>query len=209
VQISEAYSEWSETYDSDRNLTRDLDHAVAKKYLTGRRFKRGLEIGCGTGKNTAVLASVAERVVALDFSAGMIAKAKAKHSLSNVDFQITDITQEWPCANASFDLISGNLVLEHVEDLSHIFREASRVLMPGGEFFVCELHPYRQYQGTQARFDRAQGTTMIPAFVHHIADFTNAAAANGLSVLALNEWWHQEDQGKPPRLVSFVFTKSA
>lgn len=208
MQIHEAYSEWSSTYDSDRNLTRDLDQAVLRMILCGRHFKRALEMGCGTGKNTPLLASVARQVVALDFSAGMIAKAKAKLSLSNVDFQITDINADWPCADASFDLISCNLVLEHVENLAHIFREASRVLMPGGEFFVCELHPYRQYQGTQARFERAQRTTMIPAFVHHIADFTAAAVANGLSILDLKEWWHEEDQGKPPRLVSFVFTKA-
>lgn len=209
MQISKAYSEWSETYDSDRNLTRDLDQAVVKKYLAGSSFKRALEIGCGTGKNTPVLANVAEQVVALDFSPGMIAKAKAKLSLPNVNFQITDINNDWPCAEASFDLISCNLMLEHVENLSHIFQEASRVLMPGGQFFVCELHPCRQYQGTQARFEGGEGTTMIEAFVHHISDFTDAATANGLSVLELKEWWHEEDQGKPPRLISFTFLKPA
>ena len=208
MEIHEAYSEWSATYDSDRNLTRDLDQAVLRKLLSGRNLKRALEIGCGTGKNTPLLASIAEKVVALDFSPGMIARARLKLSLSNVDFQIADINEEWPCANASFDLISCNLVLEHIEDLSHIFRESSRVLLPGGAFFVCELHPYRQYQGTQARFETAQGTAMIPAFVHHIADFTSAATANGFSVLDLKEWWHEEDQGKPPRLISFVFTRA-
>ena len=75
MQISEAYSEWSETYDSDRNLTRDLDQAVLRMILGSRTFKRAFEIGCGTGKNTPLLASVAEQVVALDFSPSMIAKA--------------------------------------------------------------------------------------------------------------------------------------
>lgn len=209
MKISEAYTDWSVTYDSDRNLTRDLDHEVLRQQLDGRRFTRTLELGCGTGKNTSLLATVSQRVVAVDFSAGMIAKARAKSRLANVDFQIADINQEWPFAAASFDFVSCNLVLEHVDDLTHIFREASRVMTIGANFFLCELHPFRQYQGTQARFQRAGETMTIPAFVHHVSDFTKAAAINRLSLDQLNEWWHGEDQGKLPRLISLLFTKPA
>ena len=154
-----------------------------------------------------MLAEASARVVAVDFSAGMIAKAKAKLSLPNVDFQIADINKEWPFADASFGFVSCNLVLEHLEDLTHIFHEAVRVMNAGAYFFICELHPYRQYAGTQARFQRAQETTMIPSFVHHLSDFMNAGAINGLSLEDMNEWWHEEDQGKAPRLVSLMFKK--
>ncbi|HKP35217.1 MAG TPA: methyltransferase domain-containing protein, partial [Pyrinomonadaceae bacterium] len=108
----------------------------------------------------------------------------------------------------SFDLIVCNLVLEHIRDLSFIFSEASRVLMKGGRFFVCELHPFRQYQGTVARFQRTE-TTEITAFVHHLTDFTDAANASGLSLKSMKEWWHEEDTDKPPRLVSFMFEKKS
>ena len=207
VKIQEAYTEWSATYDSDRNLTRDLDQIVARQELGALRCKSILEIGCGTGKNTGLLADIGEHVLAVDFSPGMIEKAKAKVGRTNVTFDLADITQPWPCENRSFDLISCNLVLEHVEDLSFIFKEGSRVLIDGGRFFVCELHPFRQYLGTQARFERAEDTTHIAAFVHHISDFTNAAADHGLSLELMKEWWHAEDHGKPPRLISMVFVK--
>jgi len=48
----------------------------------------------------------------------------------------------------------------------------------------------------------------IPAFIHHISDFLNSANANSLTLTLLNEWWHEEDEGKPPRLVTFMFAKS-
>jgi len=92
-----------------------------------------------------------------------------------------------------------------VRDLSFIFLEASRVLQNSGRFFVSELHPCRQYQGTQAKFQRHLEMTQIPAFVHHISDFIDAAKAAGLEVAGMKEWWHPEDQNKPPRLVSFMF----
>src|SRR5215216_6258456 len=76
MSIQDAYNEWSETYDIDRNLTRDLDQQVMREVLTDLRFHSILEIGCGTGKNTVFLAQIGAHVHALDFSQGMIEKAK-------------------------------------------------------------------------------------------------------------------------------------
>jgi hypothetical protein len=81
------------------------------------------------------------------------------------------------------------------------------VLIDDGRFLISELHPFRQYQGTQARFQRADDTTQIPAFVHHLTDFIESAGASRLSLGGMKEWWHEEDEGKPPRLVSFMFEK--
>jgi ubiquinone/menaquinone biosynthesis C-methylase UbiE len=209
MTIRDAYTDWSATYDSDRNLTRDLDQRIARQELERFQCKSILELGCGTGKNTPLLASIGEHVQALDFSAGMIEKARAKVTSSNVTFEIADVTKRWPSKDQSFDLIVCNLVLEHIEDLNFIFAEASRVLVKGGRFFICELHPFRQYLGTQARFQRADDTMQIAAFTHHITDFTNAALANGLVLIEMKEWWHEEDEGKAPRLISFLFANRA
>jgi malonyl-CoA O-methyltransferase len=207
MSIQSAYDEWSENYDSDENLTRDLDVQVTRKALRRLRFKSILEIGCGTGKNTVFLAQVGEQVHALDFSQGMIEKARAKVTAVNVRFEVADLTRKWNCADAAYDLVVCNLVLEHLRDLSHIFSEAARVLGTGGGFFINELHPFRQYRGTKARFERADSTVEVEAFVHHISDFTNAASSHGLKLLTLNEYWHEADAGKPPRLISFLFEK--
>jgi malonyl-CoA O-methyltransferase len=207
MNIQQAYTDWSATYEQDRNLTRDLDRIVTRETLANLRSNSILELGCGTGKNTALLAQIGEHVSAMDFSAGMIEKARQKFSFDNVTFIVADISQPWRFADQSFDLIVCNLVLEHIADLSFVFAEASRVLREGGRFFVSELHPFRQYQGTQARFQRNHETTQIPAFVHNVSDFIGAGEANKLALSGMKEWWHPEDQDKPPRLVSFMFQK--
>jgi ubiquinone/menaquinone biosynthesis C-methylase UbiE len=207
MSIQDAYTNWSLTYDEDRNRTRDLDQQVTKSTLSGRHVDRIVETGCGTGKNTAFLAQIAGRVTALDFSAGMLARARQKVQASNVTFVEADLTQAWPVEDRSADLVVCNLVLEHIANLRFIFGEAARILLPGGRFFVCELHPFRQYQGTQATFQRADGAILIDAYVHHISDFLAAAEASGLALAIFKEWWHEEDEGKPPRLASFVFVK--
>lgn len=207
MQTKQAYAQWASTYDSDRNRTRDLDEVVTREILGGLHFKSILEIGCGTGKNTLLFAQIGEHVQAFDFSEEMIAQARRKSSAANVDFTVADITQSWPVDNASIDLISCNLLLEHIENLTFVFSEVARVLVPGGQFFVSELHPARQYLGVQARFSRDQETTTIEAFIHDVTDFTSTARRNRLSLEALHEWRHEEDQGKPPRLISFMFRK--
>ncbi|MGH9958783.1 MAG: class I SAM-dependent DNA methyltransferase, partial [Pyrinomonadaceae bacterium] len=205
MSIQTAYNDWSTTYDADRNLTRDLDRVITLKTLGQLRCKCVLELGCGTGKNTALLANVAERVCTIDFSAGMISRAREKLHFDNVIFAVADITRAWPIAEEAADLISANLVLEHIHDLPFIFAAATRSLRPGGRFFISELHPFRQYQGVQANFTREQTVTEIPAFLHHLSDFTNAAGDCGLTLTHFREWWHEGDQNKVPRLVSFLF----
>lgn len=207
MSIEDAYTRWAATYDSDRNRTRDLDRVATEHTLLGRECQNILELGCGTGKNTGLLQRVGRQVLALDFSPGMLREAKAKVSADHVLFVRADLTKPWPVKSGSFELVVCNLVLEHIEDLNPVFSQASEALMSGGYFFVTELHPFRQYQGTQANFQIQQETITIDAFVHHLSDFTEAARANGLAVELIKEWWHEEDVNKFPRLVSFLFEK--
>lgn len=205
MDIQSAYNEWSGTYDSDENLTRDLDRRVTMELLGNLQFDSILEIGCGTGKNTVFLAQIASVVYAVDFSQGMIDKAREKVQAENVHFSLMDITQRWDFEAQSFDLVVCNLVLEHVEDLPFVFSEAARVLQPNGYFLINELHPFRQYDGKKARFTRNEATIEVDAFVHHISDFFGAATENGFALIKLNEYWHEAEQNKLPRILSLMF----
>ncbi len=207
MNIQAAYNEWSQLYDSNVNRTRDLDAEVTRLLLKGQRFPSILEIGCGTGKNTEFLATLGDSVLAFDFSEKMLAKARQKVTASHVRFEQADITQPWNCPPDSADLITCNLVLEHIENLDHIFAQAARTLRSGGQFLINELHPFKQYGGTKARFERGADIVEVDVFIHHISEFIHAAEKNGLRLLKFDEVWHADDAGKPPRLVSFVFGK--
>lgn len=207
MSIQQAYNEWSDSYDTDKNLTRDLDQKVMQATLANLHFTSILEIGCGTGKNTSLLSQIGDQIHAIDFSQGMIEKAKEKVRAENVKFSIMDITKKWTLDDGSFDLIVCNLVLEHIEDISFVFSEAARVLQNNGRFFTNELHPFRQYRGKKARYQKDGEEIEVDAFVHHISEFLKAATDNGLSLIKLNEYWHEEDQNKPPRIISFLFEK--
>jgi malonyl-CoA O-methyltransferase len=208
-EISGLYDEWAASYDTDDNPTRDLDARVLEEVFAGRAFGTIVEIGCGTGKNTGFLASRAADVRAFDFAPGMLAIARRKITAAHVTFAAADVTKPWPIATGSADLVTCNLVLEHIEHLATVAAEAARVLRGGGELFLCELHPFRQYEGKQARFRRGGRLKRVPAFVHNVSDYLVAGGGADLRLRDLREWWHADDIARPPRLLSLHFVKGS
>ncbi|MFX1453235.1 MAG: class I SAM-dependent methyltransferase, partial [Promethearchaeota archaeon] len=151
----EKYNLWSDFYDQDNNSTRDLDHLIVRRLIQKFKNKKIIEIGCGTGKNTILLSKVATHVLSIDFSKGMLEKAKIKmRDKKNVEFKFADITEKWPCENNYYDIVMCSLVLEHIENIYFVFSEAYRVLIESGEFFINEYHPFRQYQSKRANFQK-------------------------------------------------------
>ena len=205
MSIQNAYNNWSDIYDTNENRTRDLDAQILRETFAGQRFDSILETGCGTGKNTEFLAQIGTHVHALDFSEGMVLKAREKVMAENVRFEMADLTVRWPCEDSASDLIACSLVLEHIADLAHFFAEAARTLRPGGKLFIDELHPFKQYGGTKARYEQAGQTVEVEAYVHHVSEFIQAGQANDLRLETFRECWHSNDEGKPPRIASFVF----
>jgi ubiquinone/menaquinone biosynthesis C-methylase UbiE len=197
--VAAAYDEWAQSYDGMDNATRDLDGRVLRESLDVRGLDV-VEVGAGTGKNTTWLAAHARSVVALDFSAGMLAKARERVTASSVRFVEHDIRNRWPLDDAAADVVTFNLVLEHIAELAPVFAEVARVLRPGGIVYVCELHPYRQLQGGQAQFVADDGrAVLVNAWRHDVADYVNAAIGAGLHVRELREV--RDDGGAIPRLL--------
>ena len=206
METRDAYNRWAKTYDSVNNKTRDLEGKAIRAVLDGFNGDHFLEIGCGTGKNTHWLAQHCRQLTAVDFSEDMLSVAKQKIKDPKVRFDYADITRPWQWEPA--DLIACSLVLEHIRDLSFIFEEAAKKLQPGGHFYICELHPYKQLQGSRARFEEEGETLHLEYFIHHISEFMTLALKNGLNCTSLIEWFDQDNHAEMPRLVSFLFRKS-
>jgi len=208
MNTKQAYDLWSRQYDTNENKTRDLEAKALRETLDKYNFKHCLEIGCGTGKNTEWLLKKADQITAVDLSEEMIAKAKKKINSDKVKFLLADITKDWDFTSEKFELISFSLILEHIENLDHIFREASGLLKPGGLIYIGELHPYKQYLGTKARFETEEGLQILDCYNHNISDFISSAIKYGFDLKDVSEFWDDEGKEAVPRVLVIILKKN-
>ena len=207
MNIKKAYNSWSEIYDTNKNRTRDLDKSATRIVLGDRQLGSVLELGCGTGKNTEWLVDRASSITAIDFSEGMLRVAKEKVASEKVTWKHADVTLDWDVADDSFDVITCSLILEHIEDLGFIFSQANAKLKSGGLLFISELHPFKQYAGTKARYETEDRVEELEVYIHHVSEFTDGGKLAGYEMLELEEWFDEDDQHGIPRLISFLFQK--
>jgi SAM-dependent methyltransferase len=120
---------WSRGEEALNHFLDALDLAVAPDDVV-------VEVGCGVGRLTRVLAPAARKVVALDISDEMLRRARALNpGLANVEWIRSDGVSLRPVADAEVDACISFVVFQHIPDprvtLGYV-REMGRILRPGG-----------------------------------------------------------------------------
>ncbi|XP_053554797.1 uncharacterized protein LOC128645669 [Bombina bombina] len=93
-------------------------------------YEVAVDVGCGTGRYTELLASHFQKVLAFDSSESQINEAKRACSSKNVHYQISSC-EKLPLEDESVDLVHGALSV-HFFDMDTFFQEAIRILKPNG-----------------------------------------------------------------------------
>ncbi len=109
------------------------------------RCKTVLDIGCGTGEFSRLLAKRADRVIAMDLSPMMIEVAKQRsRQYINIDFQVSDVLQSQLPAE-QFDAIVSIATLHHLP-VEKLLPNLKSALKPGGRLIILDL---LEYEGLQ------------------------------------------------------------
>ncbi|MFN8005707.1 MAG: methyltransferase domain-containing protein [Terriglobia bacterium] len=114
-------------------------YAFANNFAAGRQV---LDLGCGTGYGAAILAQVAQSVLAIDISEEAIGYARHHYFQSGIQF-VAALGSCLPVRSASLDLVICFEVVEHVSEQSSLLEEISRVLSPNGILLIST--PNRRY----------------------------------------------------------------
>ena len=189
--VRAGYDRWAGVYDHDANPLQALEEPHVRAAMGEVLGHEVLDLGCGTGRHTAWLVEAGARVTAVDFSDGMLEEARRRVPPGGrVRFVPHDLHDPLPLPDASFDAVVSGLVLEHLRELGTFFREARRVLRPGGRAVVSAMHPAMFLRGSQARFtDPDSGEVVMPGSLpHRIGDFVMAVLGAGFVLRGVDEF---------------------
>ncbi|XP_077532840.1 putative methyltransferase DDB_G0268948 [Haemaphysalis longicornis] len=114
-------------------------------------LRLAVDVGCGPGTSTAVLAAHFEHVRGYDISETQISEAKANNRLRNVSFSVGP-AENIPVENQSVDLVT---VMEAVHwfDVDAFYKEVNRVLVPNGVLAIFGYRIQTPVSKNQARMD--------------------------------------------------------
>ena len=104
-----------------------------------------LDLGCGDGQISRLLAASGARVVGVDPTWNQI---RVAHERGGGAAYARSEAAELPFADAAFDAAVACLVFEHIDDVDGAIAEVARVLRPGGQFSFFLNHPLLQTPGS-------------------------------------------------------------
>ena len=160
-------------------------------------FKRGIDLGCGTGLGAAAFAKNVDRFIGIDLSPGMIEKARASGLYA--ELEVADMEAGLagkPDTSADFVLAADAMV--YVADIAPVLRQAHRVLAPGGLIaFTTERHA-------------GEGVILGDGlrYAHAVAHVRAAVAAAGLALAHLEEASPRDEGNVPVPGLVVVATKT-
>jgi SAM-dependent methyltransferase len=181
-----AYEQQSAGYDAEAGGGLfAADEPVVARCLSGREPGVALDAACGTGRFAEFLARRGHRVVGIDSSPDMLAHARRR--VPGGEFCLAEL-HRLPLPDDSADVIVCALALVHVPRLEPVLAEFARVLHPGGDLVISDVHHQLVTRGSVITARGPAGEPCIAAtYRHQLGDYLRPALNLGLQVRRCEE----------------------
>jgi SAM-dependent methyltransferase len=120
-----------------------LNNPAAFRLIGNVKDRLVLDLACGEGYNTRILAKKGARVVGVDFSAKLVqlaSREEAKQKLG-IDYHVGDAADLSMFSSCCFDLVTCFMALQDIKDYRSAVSGVARVLKKGGRFVFSIPHP--------------------------------------------------------------------
>ncbi len=184
--VETGYSRWAPNYDGP-NPAIEREEPAMRSLLSALTPGTALDAACGTGRHAFTLAELGHNVIGVDATEAMLAIARGK--VPTADFRRGTL-DALPVEDASVDVVTCALAVEHVRDLDPVFREFARVVRPGGQVILSDMHPVWRTTGGVAGFptdDGSLGVPFVAGFTHQVSEYIGAFLAAGFTMKACIE----------------------
>lgn len=122
---------------------------------------RALDVGCGTGRLSILLAEKVGSVVVTDPSAGMVQVAQERIEAAGLSDRMRAVQADLTTdpLDGAFDVVWSSLALHHVQDLDGLLRSVAGLLVDGGQLAIADLDedPDGAFHAEKVDFDGHHG----------------------------------------------------
>jgi SAM-dependent methyltransferase len=166
MSAHDGYGAWEPTYDETVQDIMDLGLLERLTTVRWSEARQVVDLGCGTGRTASWLLSKGVGTIdGVDVTPEMLDRARRRgchRRLEEADVRATGLP------GAANDLVICSLVDEHLPELGELYREARRLLRPGGTFVLVGYHPFFiMASGMPTHFDGVDGQPVaIETYVH-------------------------------------------
>jgi SAM-dependent methyltransferase len=186
VSTVTAYQQYSASYDAEAGGGLfATDEPVVAEYLGGRAAGVALDAACGTGRFAEFLSRCGHQVIGIDSSPDMLAYARRR--VPEGEFHVGELDR-LPLPDDSVDVIVCALALVHIPHLQPVFAEFARVLRPGGDLVISDVHFELVTRGSVITARGPAGEPcLVATYRHQLGDYLRPALSVGLQARRCEE----------------------
>lgn len=197
IGTRQGYEWWAATYDEPGNPLIAIEEPVVRALLEQLPRGRAVDVACGTGRVTSILATLGHDVIGVDSSDAMLNRARSKVLAPTASFVLGDLLA-LPLPPASVDLAVCCLALSHQPDIDVALAQLAQVVRPGGHIVTSDVHVASLYLGGVAGVRDPGGRMhLMPATRILPSHYLSAASHAGLRAVVCAEpaWGAVEGEG--------------
>lgn len=143
-QWDDATDVWVDFVRTGKDYFRDeMNNPAMFEVLGDINGKKILDLACGEGYNSRIMAKKGAHVTGVDFSEKMIELAIQEENRKKlgIHYHVADANDLHMFKDNTFDIVACFLALQDIEDYRSAIREAARVLKKRGRFVFVIIHP--------------------------------------------------------------------
>lgn len=170
----DGYDQYAEFYDKKLKYLDSFEQFKLLPLMADIEKKEILDAGCGTGRLTVKLAAMGAQVTALDISPKILNILKEKNKQIKI---IRADAEKIPLGDKQFDYVVAAFLIVHLQNPGIFFREAWRVLKPGGAIVVTNIN-----QKKPPELKTRNGLISIRSFYHRPEKIVGQLEEVGFSI---------------------------